>query len=108
MLNPLRYGVFSWFLFSHKLCRWLVYPALALAVVAAAVVRPFQVGIFAVACVGAYAFLRIASDVGHLAAFAVPGRRIFEFGVVSSLAGVLAWPTLLVPRRVAYWEPTRR
>lgn len=24
LLNPLRYGLFSWQLFSHKLCRWLV------------------------------------------------------------------------------------
>ena len=24
LLNPIRYGVFSWQLFSHKLCRWLV------------------------------------------------------------------------------------
>src|SRR5256712_9821857 len=24
LLNPLRYGVFSWMLFSHKVCRWLV------------------------------------------------------------------------------------
>jgi cellulose synthase/poly-beta-1,6-N-acetylglucosamine synthase-like glycosyltransferase len=24
MLNPLRYGLFSWQLLSHKLCRWLV------------------------------------------------------------------------------------
>src|SRR5207245_7881979 len=24
LLNPLRYGVFAWMLFSHKVCRWLV------------------------------------------------------------------------------------
>ena len=24
MLNPFRYGIFAWQLFSHKLCRWLV------------------------------------------------------------------------------------
>lgn len=108
MLNPFRYGVFSWLLFSHKLCRWLVYPAMALALVTAAVFRPYAVGLIVVACMVAYGCLRIASRVGHLAAFASPGRRIFEFGVVSSIAGVLAWPNLLVPRRVAYWEPTRR
>jgi cellulose synthase/poly-beta-1,6-N-acetylglucosamine synthase-like glycosyltransferase len=31
MLNPLKYGLFSWQLFSHKLCRWLVPFALSLA-----------------------------------------------------------------------------
>ena len=29
LLNPFRYGLFSWQLFSHKLCRWLVPFALA-------------------------------------------------------------------------------
>src|SRR5437879_13251472 len=24
LLNPLRYGLFAWMLWSHKLCRWLV------------------------------------------------------------------------------------
>ncbi|MGH9894714.1 MAG: glycosyltransferase family 2 protein, partial [bacterium] len=31
MLNPLRYGLFSWQLLSHKLCRWLVPFAMILA-----------------------------------------------------------------------------
>ena len=31
MLNPLHYGFFSWQLFSHKLCRWLVPFAMILA-----------------------------------------------------------------------------
>lgn len=33
LLNPLAYGLFSWQLFSHKLCRWLVPFALVAAVV---------------------------------------------------------------------------
>src|SRR5206468_4518646 len=24
LLNPFRYGMFAWQLFSHKLCRWMV------------------------------------------------------------------------------------
>src|SRR2546427_5359101 len=31
LLNPARYGLFAWMLFSHKLCRWLVPWALAVA-----------------------------------------------------------------------------
>ena len=34
LLNPLRYGVFAWMLFSHKVCRWLV-PAAGLLLLAA-------------------------------------------------------------------------
>src|SRR5690606_21976161 len=40
LLNPLRYGIFSWMLFSHKVCRWLLpwtFPAalVGLAILAA-------------------------------------------------------------------------
>src|SRR6266487_1296453 len=34
LLNPLRYGAFSWMLFSHKVCRWLL-PWAAVAALAA-------------------------------------------------------------------------
>src|SRR3989442_523653 len=36
LLNPLRYGLFAWELFSHKLCRWLLPYAGVLALVALA------------------------------------------------------------------------
>lgn len=32
LLNPFRYGMFSWQLFSHKLCRWLVPFALIISI----------------------------------------------------------------------------
>ena len=31
LLNPFKYGLFSWQLFSHKLCRWLVPFAMIIA-----------------------------------------------------------------------------
>ncbi|HVT39477.1 MAG TPA: glycosyltransferase, partial [Gemmatimonadaceae bacterium] len=34
LLNPFKHGVFAWMLFSHKLCRWLVYCSLPLAATA--------------------------------------------------------------------------
>jgi cellulose synthase/poly-beta-1,6-N-acetylglucosamine synthase-like glycosyltransferase len=34
LLNPLRYGSFAWMLWSHKLVRWLVFPAVPLALLA--------------------------------------------------------------------------
>jgi hypothetical protein len=30
LLSPVRYGIFAWMLFSHKVCRWLVPWALLL------------------------------------------------------------------------------
>ena len=41
LLNPMRYGAFSWMLFSHKLCRWLVPWALVLGLVGPAGGRRF-------------------------------------------------------------------
>src|SRR5438034_772151 len=34
LLNPLRYGLFSWQILSHKLCRWLVPLAMIVAFLA--------------------------------------------------------------------------
>jgi hypothetical protein len=33
LLNPFRYGLFAWQIFSHKLCRWLVPFAMILALI---------------------------------------------------------------------------
>ncbi len=33
LLNPFRYGLFAWMLFSHKICRWLAPWAIGLAIV---------------------------------------------------------------------------
>src|SRR2546430_4457425 len=40
LLNPLRYGVFSWVLASHKLCRWLIPHVGVFAVVMLAALAP--------------------------------------------------------------------
>src|SRR5205823_14511280 len=40
LLNPLRYGLFAWMLWSHKLCRWLVPWAALLTVGAVGVLAP--------------------------------------------------------------------
>ena len=45
LLNPLQYGLFSWQLFSHKLCRWLVPFFMLLAFVSNAIIL-FESGFF--------------------------------------------------------------
>jgi cellulose synthase/poly-beta-1,6-N-acetylglucosamine synthase-like glycosyltransferase len=107
LLNPFRYGAFAWMLFSHKLCRWLVYPALPIAAVAlvlASVHSPF------------WRVILIASIVGTV--LGVIGMRsskqspklltIAGFALASNLAGVMAWIQVLRNQRAAVWEPTRR
>jgi len=109
LLNPLRYGVFAWMLASHKLCRWLA-PLGAVAAAAAlawrAAVEPWARPLLAAGLV-----------VGVLAlvGWTWPARRtlpralaVVTWGVAANVAVLYAWLRLLVGRRDAVWEPTRR
>lgn len=109
LLNPFTHGAFAWMLFSHKLCRWLVYPALpiaAIALIVAAVYSRAWLVVLALAIAGA--------TIGIVGMRWPPARtaprlvRIAGFALASNLAGVLAWMQVLRNRRLAVWEPTRR
>ena len=109
LLNPFTHGTFAWMLFSHKLCRWLVYPALPIAGVALIIASIHSNG---------WLLLLTASVVG--CALGVAGMRwpaarsaprlvrIAGFALASNIAGILAWGQVLRNRRLAVWEPTRR
>lgn len=109
LLNPFRYGSFAWMLFSHKLCRWLVYPALPLAALALLVHSlhsPWWTALLVTAIVGIV--------LGLIGMRWPAGRRapklltIAGFAVASNVAGMLAWLQVLRNKRAAVWEPTRR
>jgi len=109
LMNPWREGVFAWMLISHKLVRWLTFPAV-----------PFAfIGVFL-----------LANDLGHAiwgltpvilvlllaaGAYAWPsGRRVPfvlalpGFVVGSVVAAVVAWSKALRGEKNPIWEPTRR
>lgn len=109
LLNPFRYGAFAWMLFSHKLSRWLVYPALPISLVALAVASLHSVfwrGVLGVAVAG--------TAVGVIGMRWPRDRRaptlvsVAGFALASNLAGVLAWLRVVTNQRAAVWEPTRR
>jgi cellulose synthase/poly-beta-1,6-N-acetylglucosamine synthase-like glycosyltransferase len=109
LLNPFRYGWFSWMLVSHKLCRWAV-PWVGMAALAAvgfiALSQPWARGVL----VGA-ALVALLAGVGwHLDGKGkVP--RIFSipaFLVLGNLAAAQAFVRLLRRERSPMWEPTRR
>ena len=109
LLNPFTHGVFAWMLFSHKLCRWLVYPALPVAAVAL-IIASLTSTTWRVALV-----LAIAGTLAGVAGMKWPADRqaprlirIAGFALASNLAGILAWVEVLRNRRLAVWEPTRR
>ncbi|HWG34618.1 MAG TPA: glycosyltransferase [Gemmatimonadaceae bacterium] len=109
LLNPFTHGSFAWMLFSHKLCRWLVYPALPIAAVALVIASVYSRAWTIVLVLSiAGAIVGIAGMRWPKAGVAPRVIRIAGFALASNLAGMLAWAQVARNRRLAVWEPTRR
>jgi cellulose synthase/poly-beta-1,6-N-acetylglucosamine synthase-like glycosyltransferase len=109
MLNPFRYGLFAWMLWSHKLVRWLVFLAAPLALVGLLLLSlDFPAARVTLAAVVAGILA------GALAMRAPEGKKLPRlvalcgFGLASHLAGLLAWWRVFTGQLHATWEPTRR
>jgi len=109
LLNPLRYGAFSWMLFSHKVCRWLL-PWAAVAALAA-------LGALAITAAWARALLAAAGIVAALAGLGwrwsgnprLPRALSLPAYLVAGNVAVLhAWLRFFTGRAAPVWEPTRR
>ncbi len=108
MLDPLRYKLFSWQLFSHKLCRWLVPFAMVLAFVSNALLisQPpaytslfiFQVLFYGIAVLG----IRwdLFRDIRLL--------KIPSFFVLVNVAILSAWYRYFKGERLTTWHPSNR
>lgn len=109
LLNPLRYGFFAFALWSHKVARWLVYPAAAVAVLALAVLA-MESRLALASLVAAV----IGVIVGSMAMRAADSRRLsgplrmVAFGYATNVAGLAAWRDFVRGVDMAVWEPTRR
>jgi len=104
LLNPLRYGLFSWQLASHKLCRWLVPLAMISAWLSnAALVSQsvFYLATFSVQC----AFY--AAALGGVWTGA-PLLKIPAFLLVSNVGILTAWLRYARGERVISWDPSER
>ena len=108
LLNPLRYHIFAWQLFSHKLCRWLVPFAMIAALVANGwlalsspvygVILLVQGGFYSLALV--YMLSRRVPSVGML--------RIPSFFVMANLSILDAWMRYFRGERIMSWTPSKR
>lgn len=109
LLDPTRFGLFAWMLFSHKICRWLV-PATALCGL---------LGLAALAPNHSWARLLVAGAIAVLAVAAVGARwpdsrpmpraiSLITFGIAANLAVIHAFARVLAGREDHIWEPTRR
>jgi cellulose synthase/poly-beta-1,6-N-acetylglucosamine synthase-like glycosyltransferase len=109
LLNPIHYGAFAWMLWSHKLIRWLVFPAAPLAIAGLAFLSlrsSIALAILAAAVAGialGTVALRAAEDRPLPRLVALSG-----FMLASHLAGLLAWAKALRGENNSIWEPTRR
>lgn len=108
MLNPLRYGWFSWQLFSHKVVRWTVPFAMLLALVSSAWLARSSRFFAAVAAiqVAGYAFALVATFFPSIAENAA-GRAV-HYLVQANLAILVAWLRFLRGDRVVLWNPSAR
>lgn len=109
LMNPVTHGAFAWMLISHKLCRWLVYPALPVAAVALIIASIHSRAWLLVLLVSVAGLaLGIAGMRWPASRVAPRVIRIAGFALASNLAGILAWLQVLRNRQLAVWEPTRR
>ena len=109
LLNPFRYGLFSWILASHKICRWLIphMGVLALVAVASAAgtVRWARWGL------GLAAFAGLSAALAWWWPERLRLRRIVAvpaYFVIGNLAALHASIRALRGAGTPIWEPTRR
>lgn len=108
MLNPFRYGIFAWQLFSHKLCRWLVPFAMIGALVSNSVLAIDSVP-YRVLLLAHVLFYMIA--VAYAGCSWMPKSNVFRlpsFFVVVNLSILDAWMRYFRGDRVFRWEPSKR
>lgn len=108
MLNPFKYGLFAWQLFSHKLCRWLVPWCLAGAltsnVVLATASPVYAPLLFAqIVFYGAAGFVLLGGLAPRLAILELPA-----YFVSTNLATAAAWMKFLRGERFQVWQPSER
>ena len=108
VLNPVRYRLFSFQVWSHKVMRWLVPAFMILLMVASLVlarVHPLYAWALAAQCVG-YAIVLAAHVAPRLRAYA-PVRLAYFFVQVNLALG-RAGLDFLRGRRIVTWDPSTR
>lgn len=118
LLNPFKYGLFSWQLFSHKLCRWLVPFAMIIAFLSNFfLILDFFLASTSTLASGIYFYAFIFQAVFYVLAFGgIWGNRFIgknflkipSFFVLVNLSILNAWIRYLRGDRLIAWEPSKR
>jgi glycosyltransferase involved in cell wall biosynthesis len=108
LLNPFKFGLFSWQLFSHKLCRWLVPFALILSLVSNALLLRkssfYLFTMFSQVLVYGIALGGMTSE--HL--LKKKAVKLLHYFVLVNLSILQAWYRYVRGERVLAWEPSQR
>jgi cellulose synthase/poly-beta-1,6-N-acetylglucosamine synthase-like glycosyltransferase len=108
LLNPLRYGLFSWQFFSHKLCRWLVPFAMIVIFFSNAILFPHS---------RVYLFAFIVQSAFYLIAMGGIWTNLFvtkqflnipSFFVLVNLSILHAWFRYFKGEQIVTWNPSER
>lgn len=114
LLDPRRYGLFSWMLFSHKLARWLVTLSIPFAIIGLAALASSETGLVGLAARATLIAAALGAGVGWAGiSLSDHGRlprllAVPAFTVGAITAGTQAWARWLLGEKVPLWEPTRR
>jgi cellulose synthase/poly-beta-1,6-N-acetylglucosamine synthase-like glycosyltransferase len=109
MLDPMRYGAFSWRLISHKVCRWLVPLAGAPALIG--LVYLARTHLWAAVALAGVVLVGLVATVGALWPASRPMPRLLSFvsfAVAANIAVIHAVCRLVYSGDDKIWEPTRR
>lgn len=107
VLNPLRFGMFSWQVWSHKMCRWLVPFAMVIAFVSNTllIAESGYLALFGLQ-LAFYATALVGLMVSRLAGNGLV--RISTFFVLANLSIAKAWYRYAWGERVMTWTPSKR
>jgi hypothetical protein len=104
LLNPLRYGLFSWQLASHKLGRWLIPFAMIGAALGNMLLAP-RSPLYLAMLIAQFAFYAIGVSAIFTRATAL---RIPAFLLLSNAAILKAWLRFARGDRMTSWSPSKR
>lgn len=108
LLNPFRYGLFSWQLVSHKLCRWLIPAAMLVLLISNFFLwgdGPFY-RLCLVAQLGLYAAGLLALSANRFAQ--TKPLKLAGYFLLGNTATLMAWFYFLSGEKFVSWQPTQR
>lgn len=108
LLNPVRYGFFSWQLISHKLFRWMIPPAMLVLLISNCFL--WSAGSFyrmsLALQAGVYAAGLLALSANRFSAW--KPIKLAGYFLLANAATLMAWFYFLSGEKFVSWQPTQR